>query len=116
MFICESCAKAAGGWQSIIRSWGTCEMCGRGGQICFDIPASRLPFDEARVIEVLFTLARERRLIAATHEADELACQDEEIARVITGIPEQALPSILAKLVIMSEDMSHAFAQLRNRR
>ena len=113
MLICLLCATMARAF-GFGRSYGTCEMCGKGRQLCLDIPALSPPsFDEAKVIEELFTLARERRLIAATDEADELACQNEEIARVITGIPEHLLPSIVTQLVIMMEDLSHGYAQLR---
>jgi hypothetical protein len=111
VFICRLCKEGLG-VEGLIRSWGSCEMCDRTGTYCFDIPASRLPGPRERlaaeVIEELFVLARERRLLAATHEAEELACHEVELTRAIQAIPTSMLPKIIRELVVMLDEMSHA--------
>lgn len=111
MFICRPCKEGMGVF-GLMRSWGNCEICCRAGTYCFDIPASRMPKarDEiaVRVIEELFGLARERRLIAATHEADELACHEEHLAAVIAAVPADVLPEIVRNLVVALDQASHA--------
>ena len=109
MFLCRPCKEALGA-EGLLRSWGSCEMCDRTGTYCFDIPASRLP--KAReeiapmVIEELFTLARERRLLAATHETEELAAQNSELDRAIRAVSPDLLPMLVRHLVIMVNQMS----------
>jgi hypothetical protein len=43
MFYCEAC-RAKNDWPgTIIGSRGTCEVCGKGPQICHDVPTAHLP-------------------------------------------------------------------------
>jgi len=95
------------------------------GQVCYDIPTTRMPTPgrptaqelvAARVIEELFSLARERRLLAVTDEAYELAAQDRSIDLVLASIPAAVYPIIVKDLVIAMDVMSRALGGTRARR
>jgi hypothetical protein len=111
MFICRGCAEVAG-VNGMLRSWGCCEMCNGSATYCFDIPAALMPKACERlateVIEELFGLARERRLLAATHETDELACHEEELTRAIAAVSASMLPKVVRELVVMLDQVSYA--------
>jgi hypothetical protein len=111
MFICKPCSESAG-VTGLLRSWGNCELCHNSGTYCFDIPAKFLPVDRreevcARVIEELFALARERRLLLDTHEADELTCHLEELVSAIAVISPSMLREVTRELVVMLDQVSY---------
>lgn len=41
MFVCKPCAEPYAAW-SMTRSFGICEMCGKGPRACSDVPPHRL--------------------------------------------------------------------------
>lgn len=43
MFYCEDCRFERNWPQSMTRSQGKCEICEKGGQLCYDVPSSKLP-------------------------------------------------------------------------
>jgi len=70
----------------------------------------------AALIEELFALARERRLLVQTQESEELECHDGELNSRIAGIPEDAREAVIRDLIIAMDAVSHSYQQFRTTR
>ena len=71
MFYCNDCAKKYGYPESMVRSYGPCEMCGKTKE-CNDVPCSALPDtpEDLRVLERYFKKVDGKWVMKSKEERD----------------------------------------------
>jgi len=120
MFICEPCTKAFD-ISSIGRSWGSCEICGALGQVCFDIPARQPPVTQdleataQRTIEHVFCLARERQSLIQAGDRQRLDALGGLVVQYLKTVPADAYPLIVSELVLRLYVVSHEASEARSK-